>query len=138
MSNAKEIYEKRLAEMKKNIASNAINTELEIKQIANEKFDAMVKTMQEVTGTEVWRDFNWKTGKILGVLRFIVQNPIKRKQLLEITGLTEDYIDMYLKVCGNLPYVSATDNTINKGRPMQNLWFLKLIEECKCTFFEYI
>ena len=29
-----------------------------------------------------------------------------------------DYIDIYMKVCGNAPYVNTTNNTLNPGKPM--------------------
>ena len=37
---------------------------------------------------------------------------------MEATGLTQDFIDVYFDVCGYLPYVNTTNNTVNVGKPM--------------------
>jgi hypothetical protein len=54
----------------------------------------------------------------MGVLRHIQQNPKKRRELLEVTGLTNAHIDLWWQCGGNLPYVNTTNNTLNEGRPM--------------------
>ena len=113
-----KMYEAKLAEMKKKVSGSFINTQLEMKRIGNQKLDAIIQDMAEITGKPVWREFNWRTGKILGIMRFIVQNPVQRDKLLEATGLTQDFIDVYFDVCGNLPYVNTTNNTVNVGKPM--------------------
>ena len=113
-----KMYEEKLQSMKKKVESSAISTQLEMKRIGNQKLDAIIQDMAEITGKPVWREFNWRVGKILGIMRFIVQNPVQRDKLLEATGLTQDFIDVYFDVCGNLPYVNTTNNTVNVGKPM--------------------
>ena len=113
-----KMYEEKLQAMKKKVESSAISTQLEMKRIGNQKLDAIIQDMAEITGKPVWREFNWRVGKILGIMRFIVQNPVQRDKLLEATGLTQDFIDVYFDVCGNLPYVNTTNNTVNVGKPM--------------------
>lgn len=113
-----KMYEEKLQAMKKKVESSSINTQLEMKRIGNAKLDTIIRNMAEVTNKEVWREFNWRTGKILGILRFIVQNPLHRNELLTITGLTQDFIDVYMDVCGNLPYINTTNKTINYGKQM--------------------
>ena len=78
----------------------------------------MTDSMSRITGKKVWEDFSFRTGKIFGILRFIVQNPLHRQDLLAATGLNNDYIDIYMKVCGNAPYVNTTNNTLNPGKHM--------------------
>lgn len=115
-----KIYEDRLANMKKKVMGSRITDVLELKSIGNKRLDEIISQMSVIVPgkSQVWNDFNFRTGKILGVLRFISQNPQYRKQLLEVTGLTQDHIDIYFNVCGNLPYLNKTDNTVNEGRQM--------------------
>lgn len=112
------MYQDKLKKLKESVLGSSINDQLELKAISNRKIEQITDAMKEVVGKKVWEDFNFRTGKILGILRFIAQNPIHRQQLLEVTGLTQDYVDIYFKVCGNLPYLNTTDNTLNPGRHM--------------------
>ena len=112
------MYEEKLKKLKQSVLGSSINDQLEMKAISNRKIEKITDAMSKVVGKKVWEDFNFRTGKILGILRFIAQNPQHRQQLLEVTGLTQDYVDIYFKVCGNLPYLNTTDNTLNTGRPM--------------------
>ena len=112
------MYEEKLRKLKESVLGSTINDQLEMKAISNRKIEKITDAMSKVVGKKVWEDFNFRTGKILGILRFIAQNPIHRQELLEVTGLTQDYVDIYFKVCGNLPYLNTTDNTLNPGRPM--------------------
>ena len=112
------MYEEKLRKLKESVLGSAINDQLEMKAISNRKIEKITDAMSKVVGKKVWEDFNFRTGKIFGILRFIAQNPIHRQELLEVTGLTQDYVDIYYKVCGNVPYLNTTDNTLNPGRPM--------------------
>ena len=112
------MYEEKLNKLKQSVLGSFINDQLEMRAISNRKIEKITDAMSKVVGKKVWEDFNFRTGKILGILRFIAQNPQHRQQLLEVTGLTQDYVDIYFKVCGNLPYLNTTDNTLNLGRPM--------------------
>ena len=112
------MYEEKLNKLKQSVLGSSINDQLEMKAISNRKIEKITDAMSKVVGKKVWEDFNFRTGKIFGILRFIAQNPIHRQQLLEVTGLTQDYVDIYFKVCGNLPYLNVKDNTLNPGRHM--------------------
>jgi hypothetical protein len=118
MKNYQEIYEQKLKELKESVLGSEISDQLELKAIGNRKIEAITDKMTKIVGKPVWEDFSFRTGKILGIMRFILQNPKHRQQLLEVTGLTQDYLDIYYEVCGNLPYVNTTNNTLNAGRPM--------------------
>ena len=118
MKDYQKMYEDRLKKQKESVLDSNVNDQLEMKAISNRKIEKITDAMSKVVGKKVWEDFNFRTGKILGILRFIAQNPQHRQQLLEVTGLTQDYVDIYFKVCGNLPYLNTTDNTLNVGRPM--------------------
>lgn len=116
--NYAKTYEERLMAQKAAILGNKIVEKLELKALANRKLEELYQAMENVVHKPVYEDFNYRTGKILGVLRYIFQNPKNRKELLEITGLSQAHIDLYYEVCGNLPYVNTKTNTLNMGRPM--------------------
>lgn len=118
MSNIDELYEAKLEEMKAKLLGGVIADKIKLRTISNKKIDEIVNKMNEVIKPKkVWEDFNFRTGKILGILRSIAQNPTKRQELLDITGLTQTHIDIYFEVAGNLPFIT-NDGTINPGRPM--------------------
>lgn len=117
-----KIYEKRLEEMNTKVKKSSIMEELEIKEITNEKLDKLLESMSENTQREVYNDFNFKTGKIFGILRFIMQNPLSAKELYEITGLNPAYIELFRQVGGNSPYTK--DGVYYPSIPMD-------IEKCK-------
>ena len=118
MKDYQKMHEDKLNALKESVLDSAIKDQLELKAISNKKLEAMTDSMSRITGKRVWEDFSFRTGKIFGILRFIVQNPLHRQDLLAATGLNNDYIDIYMKVCGNAPYVNTTNNTLNPGKPM--------------------
>ena len=117
-TNYKKTYEQKLMEQKANILGNKIVEKLELKALSNKKLEEIYANMESICHKPVYEDFNFRTGKILGVLRYIFQNPKQRKELLEATGLSQAHVDLYYEVCGNLPYVSTKTNTLDVGRPM--------------------
>lgn len=115
-----EMHDKKLEEMKHKILGSSINNKLQLKAISNTKIDEIIQKMNAIlTPRKVWEDFNFRTGKILGIMRSIAQNPKLRKELLEATGLTSNHIDLYFEYCGNLPYLITGSNVINPGRDMR-------------------
>lgn len=118
MKDYQKMYEERLKKQKESVLDSNVNDQLEIKALGNRKIETLTDAMSKIVGKKVWEDFNFRTGKIFGILRFMAQNPTHRQQLLEVTGLKQDHVDMYFKYCGNLPYVNTTDNTVNMGKHM--------------------
>ena len=112
------IFKERMAKRKEAVLGSAIMDELEIKNINNKRIDEIREQMKTVIGKEIWNDFLWKTGKIFGILRCIAQNPQYKEELYRITNLNETYVNMYIEVCGNLPFISTRDGSVNMGRPM--------------------
>lgn len=120
MKDYQKLYEEKLKKMGTKVKNSTINDILQLKSIGNKKLDEIRAKMATIVPgkTQIWDDFNFRTGRIFGILRFIAQNAKYRKQLLEATGLNENHMDIYFNVCGNLPYLNTTDNTVNEGRPM--------------------
>ena len=116
--NYNETFAQRLEAQKKSILSSPIMESLELSKINDKRIEELYAKMSEVTGKPVYSDFSWRSGKVMGVLRHLQQNPKKRRELLEVTGLTNAHVDLWWQVGGNLPYVNTNSNTVNLGRPM--------------------
>lgn len=116
--NYNETFQSRLAAQKKSVLSSPITEQLEISKINDQRIQEIYDAMSAVTGKPVYSDFAWRSGKVMGVLRHIQQNPKKRRELLEVTHLTNAHIDLWWQCGGNLPYVNTNSNTLNEGRPM--------------------
>lgn len=118
MSTIQEIYKKRIAEAQEKVKQSNVAQELELKALSNTRYQEIVTSIKRETGLDTWSDFSFRTGKITGILRTILNNPAHRKKLLAITGLEDYHIDMYYETCGNLPFMNTTTKTLNEGRPM--------------------
>lgn len=109
-------YAERMATMKSNIMGSSIHEELEMKSISNNKLKAIMTDLEAIIGKPVYEDYNFRSGKIIGILRSIAQAPKVRQECLTATGLTQSHIDLYYEVIGNLPYES--EGIVYLGRPM--------------------
>ena len=89
-----------------------------MKSLSNKRLEEIYKQLEAIGNKPCYEDFNFRSGKVLGILRYIFQNPKSRKELLEATGLSQAHIDLYYECVGNLPYVNTKTNTLNLGRPM--------------------
>lgn len=118
MNKFEKSYEKKLEAQKAAILSSPILEQLEQKAEGNKRLEKVMNEMSEITGKPVYEDFNFRTGKLFGIMRHLLQNPKQRQQLLEVTGLSSAHVDLYYQVCGNLPYVSTTNNQLVLGREM--------------------
>lgn len=128
--NYNQMYEEKVKKLKESILGTTINDQLEMKAISDKKLEAITEKMSKIVGKPVWEDFNFRTGKIFGIMRFILQNRQHTQELLKVTNLTKDYVDLWWDISGNLPYLNTTDNTLNVGRPMDvesTKEFIKLI-----------
>jgi hypothetical protein len=117
MKSAMERYEERLGQVKQNIVNSNVLQELEFKKINSTNLDRVISEMNTLIAPKrVYEDFNFRTGKLFGVMRAFIQNYKLKNELLEITGLTQDYIDFFRQFCGNLPYI--VQGSINPGEEM--------------------
>lgn len=118
MKDYKKLYEERMAKAKAKVMGSSIIEELEIAKISNSRINEICAKMEEILGKKPWNNFNFRTGKIFGILQTISMNQKFIDELLQITGLSREHIDAYFMYCGNLPYVDNTQNNINIGRQM--------------------
>ena len=116
----RSIHTAKLAAMKEKMVGSIITEKLELKAISNERINEVIARMERVVPTgKVWHDFSFRTGKLMGILRTIIIYGKQRKELLEITGLPEEYLDLYTECVGNVPWLNTKYNTIDPGRPMK-------------------
>lgn len=109
-------YEEKVKAQKEACFNSSITEMLEMKSISNKKLQEIMDKMSKITGKPVYEDFSYRSGKILGILRHMLQNPKQRQELCEVTGLNSAYVDLYYQVVGNLPYVSTKNGQLVLGR----------------------
>jgi hypothetical protein len=114
-----DVHEQKLNAIRDKMLNSNISQKLKLKAINNHKIDMVIKEMEKIlpSGKLYW-DYQFKTGKLMGILRAIVQNVKIKQELLDLTGLTQDHLDMYYDCIGNVPYLTK-NNTIDPGRPMK-------------------
>jgi hypothetical protein len=119
-----KIYDEMLKNQSK-VATGSIAEQLQLKELSNAKLDTIIAQMNAIVvpftheKRVVAEMYAFKkAGRILSILRYIRQNGKYVRELLKVTGLSQCYIDIYLKICGNLPYYSKPTKTINYGIQM--------------------
>lgn len=112
----KEIYAQKMN--KASNLSEEILEELALTNIASARAKELMVQMKDITNRDVFSDFNFKTGAVIGILRHIAQNKKYQDELLSITGLSVGHIEFYRKYAGNLPYCDPKTNVIVEGRKM--------------------
>lgn len=132
MTNYEKIFAERLEAQRNAILGNKINEKLEIAKLNNKKLDEIYSAMETIVGKPVYGDFAYKSGRIMGVLRFMFQNPKYRRQLCELTGLSTAHVDLYYSVGGNLPYVDS-NGVLQTGRKQIPEDFKELLQATAAT-----
>ena len=116
MTSFSDKYAAKMAAMQKSVLGSSIHEALEIKKISNTKLDAIMVELEKINGRPTYEDYNFRAGKVMGILRAVAQNPKNRKECLAITNLTNAHIDLTYQVMGNLPY--EKDGIVYPGRQM--------------------
>ena len=111
-------YQEQLNKLKETVLGTGINTELELRKMGQAKLDELCEEVERITKKKVINNFYFITGKIMGLMNAITFNSRHWDELMEVTGLTKDYIDVYKSICGQLPYFKADTNTLNMGQMM--------------------
>lgn len=71
--------------------------------------------ISSIIGKAVWNEYNWRCGRVLGLLRTLSLNR-NIPAVFEVSGIEEEVIDLYYEVAGNLPYIDK-NGQFNAGRP---------------------
>jgi hypothetical protein len=88
---------------------------LQVKKNNNVIINNISSNLQAVTGKACWVEFNWKSGKVMGILRTMALNR-NNSNVFVAAPIEPEIIDMYFDVAGNLPYIDK-NGLLNLGRP---------------------
>ena len=109
---------------KSSLSSSPLFKILEIKKNNTIILNKITEDMKVILGREVWNDFNFKSGRVMGLLRTIGMNRnIDFSYIIPI-----EYVDLFFEYGGNLPYIDKTTGQLNEGRPMNPSMLIELMK----------
>ena len=109
---------------KSSLSSSPLFKILEIKKNNAIILNKITEDMKVILGREVWNDFNFKSGRVMGLLRTIGMN---RNIDFSFIVPTE-YVDLFFEYGGNLPYIDKTTGQLNEGRQMNPTMLVELMK----------
>ena len=119
-------YEQLLAQQATSIDVN-VTEQLSLAELANNKLDSLYTSIKGITNKDCYEDYYYKSGRIIGLLRHIAQNPKHRQKLFMLTGLNSSIIDLYNSSSGKIPYISKDTNTLIEGEKQNQQLFRQVI-----------
>jgi hypothetical protein len=93
----------------------SIYEKINMKKANNNIINKVTADVSGIIGKPCWNEFNWRCGKVLGLLRTLMNNR-NIPAVFEVSGIEEEIIDLYYEVAGNLPYIDK-NGQFNAGRP---------------------
>lgn len=109
---------------KSSLSSSPLFKILEIKKNNAIILNRIVEDMKVILGREVWNDFNFKSGRVMGLLRTIGMN----RNIDFSYIIPTEYVDLFFEYGGNLPYIDKTTGQLNEGRPMNPEMLVELLK----------
>lgn len=109
---------------KSSLSSSPLFKILEVKKNNAIIINKITEDMKVILGREVWNDFNFKCGKVMGLLRTIGMN--RNVDFSYI--IPTEYVDLFFEYGGNLPYIDKTTGQLNEGRPMNPEMLIELMK----------
>lgn len=99
---------------------------LQIKKANNVIINTVSSVLQNVIGKPVWVEFNWKSGRVMGILRTMALNR-NNASMFQVCDIEPEVIDMYYETAGNLPYIDK-NGLLNLGRPQMCSEYVELLQ----------
>jgi hypothetical protein len=93
---------------------------------ADEKIDKLRSEISALTGRPCWTENGFRDGKLIGVLRTLGFEFKHRQDLLELTGLPEALLDIFLEAWGHPCFIDKKTMSIVEERPMD----IEIVKEC--------
>lgn len=93
---------------------------------ADEKIDKLRSEISVLTGRPCWTEVGFRDGKLIGVLRTIGFEFKHRQDLLELTGLPEALLDIFLEAWGHPCFIDKKTASIVESKPMS----IGTVKEC--------
>ena len=109
---------------KSSLSSSPLFKILEVKKNNAIILNKINENMRVILGREVWNDFNFKSGKVMGLLRTIGMN----RNIDFSYIIPTEYVDLFFEYGGNLPYIDKTTGQLNEGRPMNPNMLIELMK----------
>ena len=109
---------------KSSLSSSPLFKILEIKKNNAIILNKITEDMKVILGREVWNDFNFKSGKVMGLMRTIGMN----RNIDFSYIIPTEYVDLFFEYGGNLPYIDKTTGQLNEGRPMNPEMLVELLK----------
>jgi len=83
------------------------------------RLDAVRDQVEEVTNRPVWNELSYKDGKLIGLLRTLGYEFSNRSKLLEITGIPEPLLEIFLEAYGHPTFPDKETGELIPEKPMQ-------------------
>lgn len=99
---------------------------LQIKKANNIIINNISSNLQAVVGKPTWVEYNWKSGKVMGILRTMALNR-NNSNVFVACNLEPEIVDMYYELGGNLPYIDK-NGMLNLGRPQMCEEYIELLK----------
>lgn len=109
---------------KSSLSSSPLFKILEVKKNNAIILNKINENMRVILSREVWNDFNFKSGKVMGLLRTIGMN----RNIDFSYIIPMEYVDLFFEYSGNLPYIDKTTGQLNEGRPMNPEMLIELMK----------
>lgn len=109
---------------KSSLSSSPLFKILEIKKNNAIILNKIAENMKVILGREVWNDFNFKSGRVMGLMRTIGMN----RNIDFSYIIPTEYVDLFFEYGGNLPYIDKTTGQLNEGRPMNPEMLVELLK----------
>lgn len=99
---------------------------LQVKKANNNIINNISSNLQSVIGKPTWVEFNWKAGKVMGILRTMSLNR-NNFNVFVAAPIEPEVIDMYYELAGNLPFIDK-NGMLNLGRPQACAEYVELLK----------
>lgn len=109
---------------KSSLSTSPLFKILEVKKNNAIILNKINENIKVILGREVWNDFNFKSGKVMGLLRTIGMN----RNIDFSYIIPTEYVDLFFEYGGNLPYIDKTTGQLNEGRPMNPELLVELLK----------
>ena len=94
---------------------------------------SIVDSFESITGKKFYYDYNYRSGKLMGILRYISQNATHEDELLNASHLTKGHIQLYIQYAGNLPYIDKRSGKMIPARPQNQEVLIELLKHTAST-----
>ena len=93
---------------------------------ADAKIDQLRSEITVLTGRPCWTENGFRDGKLIGVLRTIGFEFKHRQDLLELSGLPEVLLDIFLEAWGHPCFIDKKTASLVEAKPMA----IETVKEC--------